>query len=190
MALHESNQSTNLFISRPFHIPSFKLVLHAFNHLDCDQFIFLLLPCVIEMTGIAEIRGFVFDVSILSLDTNDSCDNEQKFLGHYNNQRSLFLTQSRRIKTIMIYCDAAAVTHEALLAVAFACSPRVCVGFLPQSKVMQVWLTGNAKFPSGVNGCLSPCVRPVRNLWATYFYISISTIIKNFFSAKLMMQVV
>lgn len=90
----------------------------------------------------------------------------------------------------MKYRDAAAVTHEALPAVAFACSPRVCVGFLLQSKVMQVWLIGNSKFPPGVNGCLSPCVHLVRNSWATSFYITISSVIEISFPAKLKMQVV
>ena len=53
----------------------------------------------------------------------------------------------------------------------FACSPRVRVGFLrvlrfpPQSKDMQVRLTGDSKLTVGVNvsvnGCLCLCVSPV-----------------------------
>ncbi len=45
--------------------------------------------------------------------------------------------------------------------VEFACSPRVCVGslwvsgFLPQSKDMQVRLTGDSELPIGVNVSMS-----------------------------------
>ncbi len=57
--------------------------------------------------------------------------------------------------------------------VEFACSPRWWVfsgysSFLPQSKDMQVRLTGDSKFPVGVNmsvsGCLSLYVGPMTDL--------------------------
>ncbi len=50
---------------------------------------------------------------------------------------------------------------EPTLCVEFACSPCACMrfsGFFPQSKDMQVRLTGDLKLPIGVNVSVSGCL--------------------------------
>ena len=87
IALHESNQSTNLFISWPFYIPSFKLLLHAFNQLDCDQFIFF---CCSQVLWKRQ--------ELQTLTNSSNKDQKYGLLGRYKSRRSVILTRSRRIR--------------------------------------------------------------------------------------------
>lgn len=55
--------------------------------------------------------------------------------------------------------------------VKIACSPHACVGFLPQSNIMQVWWIRDSKLTVGVNSLFSLCSVCVfmSVLWETLF---------------------